>query len=216
VSFRGTHNKPGWAINMMYQSTTTDIGECAQGWYKNMDSVYDEIVAFLQTIPGIKSMRLWVCGHSKGSAESQDFAVAVNSILPFEMWHGIGSPRPFKKKTAEYHSMIFKGRMFYTKNNNDVVCIVPPDIFGYAECGQMIYIDSDGNVRIGVGFWKGFVDGFVGFFKKQPKELDYDLDNSEGHYFDAGDDHKPHLYVNAFMKAAGCDFRFEPWADKFM
>lgn len=209
VSFRGTHNQAGWKINFQFDGTKTDIGECHAGWFRDMDAVYDLIIEYIKSLPNIKSMRLWVCGHSKGSAESQLFAVAVNGILPVEMWCGIGSPRPFKTDTAKYHTKIFEGRMFSCKNNNDIVAIVPPKPLGYDMCGQFLYIDADGGVHYGEPLWKQFLDGVKGFIKGVPNMF-------EGEFFEPGEDHCPHYYVNAFFKAAGCDRRYKRWDSKYL
>ncbi len=132
------------------------FGQVHRGFEAALDSVWAEV---LQKITEFQhnQQAIWIAGHSLGGALA---TLAASQLLaankPFHQLCNFGCPRVGDAEFASNMNQLAQGRCFRVRNNNDIVTRIPVAglfFYRYRHIEKLIYFDSDGNRRDGIGFW---------------------------------------------------------------
>jgi len=132
------------------------FGQVHHGFQAALDWVWSEI---LQKITEFQhnQQAIWITGHSLGGGLA---TLAASQLLaankPFHQLCNFGCPRVGDAEFASNMDQLAQGRCFRVRNNNDIVTRIPVAglfFYRYRHIEKLIYFDSDGNRRDGIGFW---------------------------------------------------------------
>lgn len=217
VVWRGSESKKDWENNFKFwprktkdlktdedlekvATTMTKLGNIHHGFYLAMGSVFDEIKAYILSIPNYRTMSLYTTGHSLGGADSELFFVFFDGIAPFDAAYPLAAPKVGQKDFKKQANKIAKGRVYRVQYDGDVVTHVPPN-FGFKHYGKLVYIDLAGKIHTNSWVIHRFWDKLTGLiwpFGKQRGPIDT---------------HHPCWYYNHQAKAAGDSRRLQRWAE---
>jgi len=167
VSFRGTefNNLGDWLTNLDCSFKHGPFGKCHRGFYSDALSILWELDE--QLIDNIMSEKpIIFTGHSQGAAVATQYFTIRCKQFP-----GVGDrcipiepPRSMSKKAAETFGDAHGSKMYHVINNNDIVCLVPTRLMGYAHvtCVNLNYLDEDGDLHHNISWWEKFRDRIKG------------------------------------------------------
>lgn len=187
ICFRGT--QPSEASDVLadlkaWPKKAREKGRVHYGFAKACDSVYDEIVDYIDSLVLPESTKLVCTGHSLGAA----LATIIASRLDADELYTFGSPRVGNKHFInEMTNDNIKHYRFV--NNNDVVTTVPFAFMGYRHHGELFYINYYGNIRH-MTTWQRIKDKVRGRLRAFKK----------GQPFDGAFDHSITLYYKKLIK----------------
>ena len=172
ISFRGTEGTKidDWATDArIFKETWTDnnpLGEVHKGFYRALESVWDEITAELNLLR-TNNQSVWITGHSLGGALAVLAGATLSLQQPEKSVNGIytfGQPRIANASFTKNYNNKLKNITFRFVNNNDVVTRVPPQIFGYSHVGHLMYFDHRGKLYSDnkLSWWARFWDRLEG------------------------------------------------------
>lgn len=137
IAFRGTlvadiHDLPSlldWAQNFEAApiAVTSMPGEVHSGFWRGLDTIWDEVLATVKTILAAGNKPIYVTGHSKGGGLAQLAAMRfkVAEIMPAKVYT-YAAPRVGDADfAAAYNKAISTFRYEYT---DDIVPHLPPDL----------------------------------------------------------------------------------------
>lgn len=155
------------------------MGRVHSGFKREVDDLWPMIEEALAD----NRLPLWFAGHSLGGAMATICArrckVSKISSNP-EGLFTYGSPRVGDRTYLDSCPVIH----FRWVNNNDIVTRVPPTWWGYRHCGQEMYIDYKGRVRMVEG-WRRAWDRLRGFLRGLRRfSIDHFSDHSIERYID--------------------------------
>ena len=129
------------------------VSRVHKGFKAEVDELWPMILEDLDP-KAIGKRKLWVTGHSLGAAMATIVASRCSLEQSYEAkveeLHTFGSPRVGWRKYCKSLSVTH----YRWRNNNDIVTTVPPAFMGYKHDGELCYIDSAGDVRIGMPWIK--------------------------------------------------------------
>ena len=161
VIFRGTEvkNIKDWLTNLNCKfSPIIPWGEVHRGFYKDVESVYDEIQTYLVWH---NLSKVVIGGHSQGAA----CATVFSAITPaFDAVVLPGCPRIFDNKAAKRFGEIHGHKVYRIVNNNDLVTRLPPRTWGYRhiEKANLYYFKETGECVHEISEWEVFKDRIHG------------------------------------------------------
>lgn len=189
LAFRGTHDLQDWMTDLhatpvsfpwIFESAP-DVGDIHAGFGHAVRDAWDKISSALTNLvppPDLNSNTpqptFWITGHSLGGA------LAVLCGAAFSMWakaplrpvNGIytfGQPRVGLYKFCGNYDHSLQKKTFRFVNKKDLVPRVPFRGFDYADLGQMIHFDDDGEPRLQSLEWSNFLSrtfqSFQDFFE---------------------------------------------------
>ena len=140
VSIRGSDDFEDWLDNLSFTSKKTKFGHIHSGMFDAYMEIRDSLVDAVTRTPFLR--KLTICGHSKGGAMAQIFAVDIRGFLSCEIeCITFASPRVGKSdfvKITKDSTVSFKR---FT-NRGDIVPFAIPWSFGYRHIGSPIKIGS--------------------------------------------------------------------------
>lgn len=105
-----------------------------KGFLRSLDQIWPEIEVALNQLKKRK-INIWYTGHSLGAA----MATIATSRLKATATYGFGSPRVGNKSFCE---SVKNQNIYNMVNCCDAVTILPPEILGYKEAGETVFITS--------------------------------------------------------------------------
>lgn len=131
------------------------------GFLDAFQSIWPQV---FQKLSNRHSKPLFITGHSLGAALAT--LAATYTERKVAGVYTFGSPRVGNRRfSRELNSRL--GRTFWRiQNNNDIVTRIPPTIMGYKHTGQLVYLDSYSQIRLGISCWHLFKDRLRGRVKE--------------------------------------------------
>lgn len=172
IAFRGTEGKiEDFIADARVIQTSGPVGKVHRGFNAALHEVWGD-QAISRDIRSIinefqdNNQTIWFCGHSLGAALAT-LAVAEYLLLDEGKINGlytIGQPRVGDKEFATRFDAAIENRCFRFVNNNDVVTRIPlpGKIMQYTHVGNLLYIDSNGNLLDAIPWWKKLWDRIKG------------------------------------------------------
>jgi triacylglycerol lipase len=145
LSFRGTEVKSiqDFFTNGYCTQTKACAGKVHAGFWQSCQAVWPDIETAIQQQRS--QQQLILTGHSLGGAlavlaadQFQRCGHDVNGVYTF------GCPRIGDRTFAMQYNRRLYNHTYRLVNHKDVVPHLPPNKFGYAHIGQLIYFDVDG------------------------------------------------------------------------
>ena len=183
ICFRGTEPKEFSDIkadlNAFPDKAWNGQGYVHNGFQNEVNKIWEPLVAILNKMK-LVDKNLFVCGHSLGGA----MATIATSRLEHSDYgvtalYTYGSPRVGTRKFVKS----FNTPHYRHVNNNDLVCTVPPALFGYKHHVKPRYINYHGQIR-NLTFWQRFKDQWRGRWRALKKGMPFDgaYDHGMNHY----------------------------------
>jgi len=185
LAFRGTKDLNNWMTDLhatpvsfpwIFESGP-DIGAIHAGFANALRDAWEKISAALTNLvpppelaPDEPHPTFWITGHSLGGA------LAVLAGAAFSMWsraplrpvNGIytfGQPRVGLYQFCGNYDHSLQKKTFRFVNNKDLVPRVPFRGFDYADLGQMIHFDTNGQPKLQSIEWSNFLSRTFQSFK---------------------------------------------------
>jgi len=164
----------------LFMHRAESAGKVHGGFQDEVDEVWGDCLKEIDKNSKLKKPKqVFFTGHSLGGAMA---TVAASRCAGWaEELYTFGSPRVGNRKfiktlDCDHYRFV---------NNNDIVCKVPPALFGFRHDGQTVYFNAYGFVR-NLNAWQKFKDFFRGVWAswKQGKVFDSFTDHNIGAYVD--------------------------------
>ena len=156
------------------------VGRVHRGFKREVDDLWPRLEKALKE----NDKTLYFTGHSLGGAMATICAGRCKlSEIPSnpEALFTFGSPRVGNRRYINF----VKIPHYRWVNNNDIVCRVPPQWFGYSHSGMELYLDSQGRL-IKYTPWRRFTDRMRGLFQSLGRwQIDYLADHSMVRYLES-------------------------------
>ena len=162
----------------LFTHRAKSAGRVHGGFQDEVDEVWAECLKEIDKNAKLKKPKaLFFTGHSLGGAMATVAASRCNA----EELYTFGSPRVGNRKFVDTLSCPH----YRFVNNNDIVCKVPPALFGFRHDGECVYFNAYGNVR-NLTRWQRFKDFFRGVWIgwRQGKVFDSFTDHGIANYTD--------------------------------
>jgi len=145
LSFRGTEqNFADWMGNLKVVSQSTiAYGNVHKGFYQGFHQAKSQIDVILRTAEASEKS-LWVTGHSLGGALAVIAGAEYLGEYSLAGLYTYGQPKLGGEPLGAFYEQHYPGRYFRFVNHQDVVPMVPP---GYRHCGQLVWFNSQGEVK---------------------------------------------------------------------
>ena len=142
-----------------------DAGKVHRGFFKAFNSIRGELELKIQEFQD-NQQRIWLSGHSLGAAIATLAAMRLAlQEISIEGFYNYGSPRVGDGDFVSALQTQLTGRSFRVRNNNDVVTRVPVAgifLLRYRHIDSLVYFDSQGKRREGMGMMAMLIDHFRG------------------------------------------------------
>jgi triacylglycerol lipase len=178
IAFRGTKSFNNWMTDLRATPVSfpwifdrgPDVGEIHAGFGHALRDAWDKIRQALDNLipppdlaPGrTQEPTLWLTGHSLGGALAALAGAAFTlwSDAPIRSVSGIytfGQPRVGLYKFCGSYDHVLSRKTFRFINNEDLVPRVPFRGWDYADVGQMIHFDKNGEPKLESSQWASFL-----------------------------------------------------------
>jgi triacylglycerol lipase len=160
ICFRGTEsgNLQDWATNLKCRMIEHTYGFVHAGFSLGVNAVNFEIKHHLN-----HNKPVFVTGHSQGAALAGICAVLLRlSGIEPQAVYAYGQPRMGGGCFANNYERLLGPMTYRIVNNNDTVTRIPPRAMNFVHVGQLIYINSAGQVSTNYNNWRRFLDRVKG------------------------------------------------------
>ncbi len=160
LSFRGTSIHERENIMNDIDLSLVSIGEgisVHKGFLRSLDQIWPEIEVVLNQLRK-RGINVCYTGHSLGAA----MATIATSRLKASVTYGFGSPRVGNRGFCES----LKNQNIYNMVNCcDAVTILPPEILGYKEAGETVFITSKSKLIFSPSSLQVIKERSLGYFQ---------------------------------------------------
>lgn len=160
-----------WATDIHLFKKPFCTGEAHRGFVNSVELIWPAIMKCLQTLYVSKRERVFVTGHSLGAGMSQVASAKLmfeEGIRPAAVYN-FGCPRALSSEGVRIYNEQLGDCTYRVVNNNDIVCMLPPEIMGFSHVGQFKYISSQGELLDNPEFWLVLRDGLRSSIKALAK-----------------------------------------------
>lgn len=165
MAFRGTDELDDWLDNINVFREDVLFGEFHRGFWKSVEDVWQIMNGKYIELREREKRPLFLTGHSLGGAMATIAAARfIHQDRPFTSVYTFGQPRAMNRSTARIYNSEAGTRHHRFQNNEDIVTRVPTRITGYSHVGECCYIDNEGTIHRGSGFWFKFLDTVEGAY----------------------------------------------------
>ena len=163
MAFRGTDEIRDWFDNIDIQKRSELFGVFHEGFWEATQDIWAKI--YRDYLHAYKEDRrpLFLTGHSLGGAMATIAAAKmVHEDIPFTSVYTFGQPRAMDRETGRKFNTECKDRFYRFCNDKDIVTRIPARLGGYTHVGQVVYIDNDMKMHLGIGRWQQFINTVEG------------------------------------------------------
>ncbi len=160
LSFRGTAiDEKNNIMNDMdiHLTPITDNISVHEGFLRSLDQIWPDIEIALNQLKKEK-IKVWYTGHSLGAA----MATLATSRLKASAIYSFGSPRVGNKAFCD---SIKEQKNYNIVNCCDAVTILPPEILGYQEAGETVFITSKSKLIFSPSSLQVIKERSLGYFR---------------------------------------------------
>ncbi len=166
IVFRGTQfHLKDLITDVKIKLVTADVGKVHRGFFKAFNSIRGELELKIKEFQD-NQQKIWLSGHSLGAAIATLAAMRLTlQEISVEGFYSYGSPRVGDGDFVAALKRHLTDRSFRVRNNNDVVTRVPVAgifLLRYRHIDSLIYFDSQGKRREGMGIMAMLIDHFRG------------------------------------------------------